>query len=112
MIVGNSRKRGLQNGLVGSIFAPRVTGSIFSPRVTGSIFAPQVTGSIFAPRVTGADVLTCQGKFRSSERIEAVKLWVDGCINTPDRIYHLSTMPPVRKVRRFPSLSRAQLCST
>ena len=49
-------------------------------------------------RVRLPDGFIIQGKFRPSEKIRAVVSWVDSCLLTPDRAYHLSTMPPVQKV--------------
>jgi hypothetical protein len=49
-------------------------------------------------RVRFTDGYILQGKFRAGEKVDAIKAWVDGCLNTPDRLYTLSTMPPVRKV--------------
>lgn len=52
-------------------------------------------------------MLFLQGKFRAGESMADVKRWVDSCINTPDRIYNLSTMPPVRKVTDIASLGKS-----
>ena len=57
---------------------------------------PQFKFALIRVRFTDGYIL--QGKFRAGEKVEAIKAWVGGCLNTPDRLYTLSTMPPVRKI--------------
>lgn len=57
---------------------------------------PQFKFALIRVRFTDGYIL--QGKFRAGEKVEAIKAWVEGCLNTPERMYTLSTMPPVRKI--------------
>lgn len=49
-------------------------------------------------RVRFPDGFVIQGKFKPSEPVSAVKAWVQGCLSLPDRLFYLSTMPPVQRV--------------
>eukprot|EP00287_Rhodomonas_sp_CCMP768_P020093 CAMPEP_0202819018 /NCGR_PEP_ID=MMETSP1389-20130828/8785_1 /ASSEMBLY_ACC=CAM_ASM_000865 /TAXON_ID=302021 /ORGANISM="Rhodomonas sp., Strain CCMP768" /LENGTH=207 /DNA_ID=CAMNT_0049491495 /DNA_START=9 /DNA_END=634 /DNA_ORIENTATION=- len=49
-------------------------------------------------RVRFPDGFVIQGKFKPSELMGVVKEWVQSCLALPDRMFYLTTMPPVQRV--------------